>query len=78
MHNVIITEDQFHRLVEGIKSDFGSDTTPGGVGSEVITSPIIDGSDGDKEFSDPVNTDKIAKELYPQRWGSVNGRYFMR
>lgn len=71
MRSVILTEDQFIKLMEDIKSDFGSNSTPGAVGSDVITSPIIQGDDGDEEFSEPVTTDKISKQVYPQTWGQT-------
>ena len=71
MHSVILTEEQFIKLFESIKADFGSDNTPGSVASEVVTSPIIQGKDGDEEFSEPVTTDKIAHQVYPQMWGAT-------
>ena len=75
MHSVILTEEQFIKLFEDIKSNFGNDSTPGGIGSEGTTSAIIDGEDGDKEFSEPTTTDDVAQQTYPQMWG-ITGRSF--
>lgn len=75
MRKVCITESQYERLFESITKDFGKDNTPGGFGSQVITSPIIHDNNGEREFSDPVDSDDIQGQLTPQQWGSKFGRH---
>lgn len=71
-----ITEAQFHRLFEETgDSEFldGNDTTHK-FGSEVSNQAIINGKDGEEKYSNPVDTDKFAKQQTPQQWGTVGGR----
>lgn len=72
MKKVYINESQYERLFEEIKDDFGSDNTPGGFSSEVVTSPIVHDKNGEREFSDPVDTDDVQGQLTPQGFA---GRY---
>lgn len=76
MRKVYLTERQLHLALESVTSNFGTDTTPGSIGSEVVTSPIIDSDDEEKEFANPVDTEKVAQQLYPQQWGTLNGRRY--
>ena len=68
MKKIRISEGQFKKLFEGVESDFGTDSTPGGMGSQVTTSGIIHDANGDKKMSEPTNADEVQDELTPQAW----------
>ena len=76
MKIVNLNESQFKRLIEGSgDSTFldGSNTTRE-FSSEVSNQAVVTDANGDREMSDPVSTDKFAKQQSPQQWGAVGGR----
>ena len=76
MKIVNINESQFKKLIEGSgDSTFldGSNTTRE-FSSEVSNQAVVTDANGDREMSDPVSTDKFAKQQSPQQWGAVGGR----
>lgn len=74
---VIINETQYNRLFEsGGDSIFldGNDSTKK-FSSEVSNQSIMDTEDGeDQEYSNPLDTNKFAKQRTAQEWGSIGYR----
>ena len=78
MKIVNINESQFKKLIEGSgDSTFldGGNTTRE-FSSEVSNQAVVTDANGDREMSDPVSTDKFAKQQSPQQWGAVVGRNY--
>lgn len=75
---VRITESQFNRLFEvespgDSKFLDGSDTTKK-FSSEVSGQAVMTDPEGKEKMSEPVQTDKVSKQLSKQQWGVINGR----
>ena len=76
MKIVNINESQFKKLIEGSgDSTFldGGNTTRE-FSSEVSNQAVVTDTDGDEEMSNPIDTDKFARQQSPQQWGAVGGR----
>ena len=76
MKIVNLNESQFKRLIEGGGDSIfldGDDTTRE-FSSEVSNQAVVTDTNGEREMSDPVSTDKFAKQQSPQQWGAVGGR----
>ncbi len=76
MKIVNINESQFKKLIEGSGDSMfldGGNTTRE-FSSEVSNQAVVTDANGDREMSDPVSTDKFAKQQSPQQWGAVGGR----
>ena len=76
MKKVYLTERQIRLALESVTSDFGTDPTPGSIASEVGTASLITGDEGETELSNTVNMDDVSHQLYPQQYGSLNGRRY--
>ena len=76
MRIIKLTESQYRRIFESggdsTLLDGNDDTSE--FSSEVTNQAIITGKDGDDKYSNPVDTDKIAKQVSPQQWGAIGGR----
>ena len=42
--------------------------------SEVSNQAVVTDTDGDEEMSNPIDTDKFARQQSPQQWGAVGRR----
>ena len=76
MKIVNINESQFKKLIEGsVDSTFldGGYTTRE-FSSEVSNQAVVTDTGGDEEMSNPIDTDKFARQQSPQQWGAVGGR----
>lgn len=80
MKRITITEEQFSKLLEvndaGNTSmlDGGSDVHNMGNG-EVSNQVVMTDKDGEREFSDPLTTDKVSKQLTNQNPMTRRGSY---
>lgn len=76
MKIINLNESQFGRIFEGNGDSIfldGDDSTKR-FSSEVGNQAIITDKDGDDKYSNPIDTDKFAKQKSPQQWGAVGGR----
>ena len=76
MKIVNINESQFKKLIEGSGDStfLDGDNTTREFSSEVSNQAVVTDANGEREMSDPVSTDKFAKQQSPQQWGAVGGR----
>lgn len=76
MKIVNLNESQFSRIFEGNGDSIfldGNDSTRN-FSSEVSNQAVMTDADGEEKMSNPVSTDKFAKQQSPQQWGAVGGR----
>ena len=76
MKIVNLNESQFKRLIEGCGASIflDGDNTTREFSSEVSNQAVVTDANGERKMSDPVSTDKFAKQQSPQQWGAVGGR----
>ena len=76
MKIVNLNESQFNRIFEGNGDSIfldGNDSTRK-FSSEVSNQAVVTDTDGDEEMSNPIDTDKFARQQSPQQWGAGGGR----
>lgn len=76
MKIITLNESQFNRLFEnnGDSTILNGNDTTSKFSSEVSNQANITTPDGDEKPSNPITTNKFAKQQTPQQWGSISGR----